>query len=269
MTKEGIAMANDARDAVRHQFSRNATDYRDEPLFAEGEDLRRMVESIPLSGMERVLDVATGAGHTALAFAPHVHRCIGIDLTEAMVRVAAQLARDRGVDNVEFVTGDAENLPFPDETFDVVSCRFAVHHFPDARTAIREVARVLKPGGAFLLVDHYAPEDDELDAFVNELDRLRDPSHVRENRLSEYRWWFAESGLCYDEKLKWDLRLQFDNWVERARTPMDKRRELAQRLRTAPIAARETYRIELTDAGEPVSFCLKCALVHGTKTWRT
>lgn len=252
-------------DAIRRQFAQNAGDYRDEPLFAEGEDLRHMVKSVNLTGTEQLLDLGTGAGHTALAFARHVERGTGIDLTPAMIETATQLAKERGMTNLEFQVGDAGHLPFADESFDLVTCRFAAHHFADAATAIKEIARVLKPGGTFLLVDHYAPEDPELDAYVNQLDRMRDPSHVREHRLSEYRTWFASCGLAYREKLKWDLPIDFENWIRRARTPMETRRKLVQWLREAPPACKQTFRIQIDEKGTPVSFCLKCALLHGVK----
>lgn len=86
-------------------------------------------------------------------------------------------------ENVRFQQGTAESLPFPDDSFDIITCRYAAHHFSDVRKAVREVARVLKQDGRFLLVDHYAPEDPVLDEFVNHLNRLRDPSHVRERLI--------------------------------------------------------------------------------------
>lgn len=162
------------------QFNKNADDYRDEPLFAEGEDLKWMLGSGALSGTEELLDVGCGAGHAAMAFAPFVRRCVGIDVTAAMVRAATALAAGKGLKNVDFLVGAAEELPLPSGGFDLVTCRFAAHHFENIRAALSQVARVLRPGGAFLLVDHYAPEDQVLDAFINELDRTRDPSHVRE-----------------------------------------------------------------------------------------
>ncbi|GMA49746.1 putative methyltransferase YcgJ [Alicyclobacillus contaminans] len=258
-------MESARKDSVRRQFSQNAGDYRDEPVFAEGEDLRRMVESVALHGTETLLDVGAGAGHTALAFAPHVRECVGCDLTEQMVDVANQFARQKQIENVRFVVGDAEDLHFKDASFDLVTCRFAAHHFPAVSKALAEISRVLKPGGTFLLVDHYAPEDDELDAFVNTLDRMRDPSHVREHRLSEYRDWFLEVGLSYREVSRWDIRLAFDNWVQRARTPLPMRQRLVEHLQSASPACKETFSVTLDDAGLPVSFCLKCALIHGVK----
>ena len=258
-------MENQNKDAVRLQFSQNAMDYRTSALFAEGKDLRKMVGSMSLYGHERILDLGTGAGHTALAFSPFVSECVGMDLTDAMVKVATRLADERGISNVKFQVGDAENIPFSSESFDVVTCRFASHHFGDIKKAIQEISRVLKPGGSLVLVDHYAPENDELDLFVNHLDRLRDPSHVREYRLSEYRLLFEDSAMEYKELSTWDLTLDFQDWVERARTPESMRNQLVVHLQGASELCRDEFQVQLNDDGTPSSFCLKCALIHGFK----
>jgi ubiquinone/menaquinone biosynthesis C-methylase UbiE len=255
----------DSKMSVKQQFSKNAKEYRDERLFAEGEDLHEMVNTVSLKGTEKVLDIATGAGHTALAFAPHVSECIAIDLTKEMVVTASELARDRGVKNVQFQIGDAEKLPFPDGSFDIVTCRFAAHHFGNVEQAVSEVARVLKPGGTFLLVDHYAPAEIELDYFVNQLDRMRDPSHVRESTLSEWKGMFTKHHLSFKEILKWDLPLKFQNWVERAGTPSEKQQEIVEFMSSATKVCKEIYHIVFNENGYPESFCLKAVLLHGSK----
>lgn len=253
------------KESVRRQFSQNAADYRDAPLFSAGQDLRQMVASVPLNGRERVLDIGTGAGHTALAFAAVAGECVGLDLTDAMIDVATKFAAERGVTNVHFEVGDAEDLPFPNESFDVVSCRFAAHHFGHVERSIEEIARVLRPGGTFILVDHLAPEDDLLDGFVNHLDRLRDPSHVREHRGSEYQSMFAQHGLSYAQHGNWDLGLDFQDWVQRGRTSTEVVTQLVKHLQNAPQVCKEVFRVEFDPDRQPVSFCLKCALIHGVK----
>lgn len=258
-------MGNQRQDLIRKQFSQNTTDYRDEAVFSEGEDLQHMVASITFTGKERVLDIGSGAGHTALTFAPFVAECIGCDLTPEMVNVATQLARDKDIRNVHFRLGDVENLEFGNASFDFVTCRYAAHHFSNLQQAIQEVTRVLKPGGTFVLVDPYVPEDDDLDSFVNEIEHMRDSSHVRDYRLSEYKSCFQNAGLSYHEEFKWDVLLQFDNWIQRARTPVDMTKKLVARLQTASSLVKETFRIHLDDTGSPISFCLNCSLLHGVK----
>lgn len=99
--------------------------------------------------------------------------------------------------------------------------------FPDIRRAVAEIARVLKSGGSFILVDHYAPEDKALDQFINQLNQMRDPSHVREYSLAEWNEWFEENGLDYIEKQKWNIPIDFENWIRRGAVPEEKGRTLS------------------------------------------
>ena len=92
-----------------------------------------------------MLDVATGAGHTALAFAPHVAKVTATDITEEMLAQAKKLAASRGLGNVKTVPAKAEDLPFPDMSFDLVTCRLAAHHFADVAAFAAEAFRVLIP----------------------------------------------------------------------------------------------------------------------------
>jgi ubiquinone/menaquinone biosynthesis C-methylase UbiE len=258
-------MSSDGKTKVQQQFGSKAKDYRDSFVHAKGADLQLMVDTANLFGNEKVLDIASGAGHTAFAFAPFVENCYGVDLTKEMVREATGFAKSQGIDNLEFIYGDAENLPFPDGSFEVITCRMAAHHFTSISQFVQEVSRVLKPGGKFLLVDQYVPEDPSLDAFINDLERKRDPSHVREQSLSEWHQDFRENGLVYEEVSKWDLHLEFDNWVERSKTPANMVQVLVNLLQKASPQIKETYHIRLNGYGKPTSFALKTALLLGSK----
>lgn len=254
--------------SAREQFNRNAEKYRDEPLFAAGEDLRRMTESLRLTGRESLLDLGAGAGHVALAFASSVRECVGVDISERMVAVAQEFARSKGASNVSFRLGSADELPFPDGAFDIVTCRFTAHHFDNLAAAVAEIARVLRPGGTLVVVDHYAPADEELDQFVNDLDRMRDPSHVRESTLGEWQELLAREGLAWSLISMWELPLEVENWLERAATPPEERRRVIQHLSSAPARCAEAFRIVLDEEGFPHSFSLKMVLFHGSKDTR-
>jgi len=186
----------DPRDQVRAFFSRHAPAYTISPSHRAGEDLRRLVARLAPEGGGRLLDVATGSGHTALALAPWAAEIIGLDLTPAMGAEFLRQAQARGLPHARFVVGAAEALPFPDGSFRWVTCRRAAHHFPDLPRALAEMRRVLAPGGRLGIADMLAPEDPEAARFLNALERIRDPSHQRAYSLEEWRALLRQAGLA-------------------------------------------------------------------------
>ncbi|MFI5315771.1 MAG: class I SAM-dependent methyltransferase [Myxococcota bacterium] len=239
-------MSADLETVVQRQFGAAAASYAVSPVHAGGPTLDAVVERAALKGHERVLDVGCGAGHTALALAHGASEVIALDLTEEMLATAAGLARDRGLTNVWFKRGRAEALPFADGSFDVVTSRLCAHHYADARAATREAARVLRRGGQYLLVDSFASEDPVQDTYLNAIEVLRDPSHVRNYRLSEWRAMFEAAGLAVEIGPRWPVRLGFDGWIARIGTPAP----LAAGLRALIDAAPSEVRAELAIAPE-------------------
>src|SRR5258708_7078432 len=156
----------DIKSAVQNQFGKVAANYRTSSVHASGEDLQWMVQTAQLTGTERVLDAACGAGHTAVTFAPHVREVVALDFTPAMLEQVEQLAAERQLTNISSRSGDVEKLPFEAHSFDLVVTRYAAHHWPHPLTALQEIARVLKPGGQFLLDDTVAPAEPLHDTFM-------------------------------------------------------------------------------------------------------
>jgi ubiquinone/menaquinone biosynthesis C-methylase UbiE len=251
----------DLKRSVEKQFAAVAANYASHPVMASGPELGRMVELGVRSGAERVLDLGCGAGHTALAFAPRVAEVVAVDLAEAMLAEGRRLARERGTLNVEFRLGDVEQLALPDSSFDVVTSRFSAHHYPSPEKALAEVVRVLRPGGSFLLVDSVAPEAHGCDTFLNAIEVIRDPSHVRDHRVSEWQAMFAAAGLSPVVRQRWRLELDFDSWVERIGTPDPEIGMLRRMLDRAPAEVREALAI---GSSGPYDFSMPVALLQGS-----
>ncbi|MCA9870434.1 MAG: methyltransferase domain-containing protein [Caldilineae bacterium] len=186
-------------DRARAVFAARADLYVTSAAHTDPQVLSRLVEIAQPQPGWRVLDVATGTGHTAFAFAPYVESVVAIDLTPEMLVRAQGLAEDMGVVNVRFKLDDIHELPFDDETFDdevydLVTCRRAAHHFSDIQEAIDEMVRMLKPGGMLLIDDRSVPEDKFVDSVMNRLDWLHDESHVRQYRPSEWQQMLEAAG---------------------------------------------------------------------------
>ncbi len=234
-----------AKRLAQHQFGRAAAAYVSSAILAEGEELARLVEVARLGGGERVLDIATGGGHTALAFAPHVREVVATDLTPRMLEAAVAHLRGRGAGNVRFEVADAEALPHRDGEFDVVSTRYAPHHFPAPAAFAGEAARVLRPGGRLVMFDNMAPEDGRLDRFMNRFERWRDPSHIRARRSSQWQALLAAAGLVVEVADPLVHRVYpFGDWTGRMHLPEPERDALERWLLAAPAACARFFAIE-------------------------
>jgi ubiquinone/menaquinone biosynthesis C-methylase UbiE len=165
-------------DVVRRSFERQVALFSgpDSPFAQRAAGSLSWIE--PLTPDMIILDVACGAAHASDPIAPAVRQVVGIDLTEALLRVGAQRLRHAGISNVLLQEANVESLPFLDESFDVVFCRSSLHHFADPRQAVSEMVRVCRTGGRVVLVDLVAPSADARDLF-DHVHRLLDPSHVR------------------------------------------------------------------------------------------
>jgi SAM-dependent methyltransferase len=233
---------------VQAQFGAIAAAYVTSPGHAGGEDLERLLAWGRALAPARVLDVATGGGHTALALAGVARHVVAYDVTEPMLRAARGLLRQRGA-AAAFVAGDVEALPFADGVFDVVTCRIAAHHFASPAAAVREVRRVLRPGGSFLLQDILGHDDAEAAAFITEVERRRDPSHVRAYRAVEWRAFLRAAGLTTIDETVVAKGRPWAEWTARTRMTAAARRELEAFVRAAPEPCRAAFAFRLSDDG--------------------
>ena len=107
--------------------------------------------------------------------APMFEEVVALDLTEQMLEKAKVFIKQNGHENVSFVAGNAEDLPFA-YIFDTITCRIAAHHFTNPAQFIYEVNRTLKDNGLFILIDNVSPENNEYDTFYNFIEKARPKS---------------------------------------------------------------------------------------------
>lgn len=227
-------MQDNSKTLSQQRFGQYAQSYVTSQVHAQGEDLERLLAIAQPRPTWQVLDVATGGGHTALKFAPHVAHVIASDITPKMLNAARVFITERNMHNITFELADAEDLPFEDGAFDLLTCRIAPHHFADCVRFVREGARVLKPGGMMLAQDHVLPEDAEAAAYINRFERLRDPSHNRAYTASEWKRMFAEAGLTVTHTEQLAKQLGFVTWTARQARPPEVVARLRALLREAP-----------------------------------
>jgi ubiquinone/menaquinone biosynthesis C-methylase UbiE len=264
----------DKKQQVQEQFGAHAAAYAVSAVHAKGASLGRLVELVEPQHDWLALDVATAAGHTALAFAPHVARVVATDLTPQMLPVAREQARQKGVANMLLAGADAENIPFASASFHLVTCRIAPHHFPDVARFVAEAVRVLRPGGVLAVVDNIVPggerwrgkkrrDHENAGRYVNAFEKLRDPSHNRCLTLAEWLATFQATGLeVTAQEMAWK-GMDFDDWASRMAVPAGDTLRLKVLLRQAPAIVQEFLTPQFN--GERISFRLAEAIIAGRK----
>jgi ubiquinone/menaquinone biosynthesis C-methylase UbiE len=203
-----------AKTLVQEQFGKTAAHYLTSKPHAKGKSLERLVELTSPQKNWRMLDVATGGGHVAYTFAPHVGRVWATDITQEMLDQVTAEAAKRGLDNVRTTYAKAEALPFEDDSFDLVSCRIAPHHFDSIPKFLSEVHRVLKPGAILALVDNVVPAGSVGD-YINAFERLRDPSHLRAWTMAEWRDALKAAALAIGHEEQIYKQMEFKSWAQR------------------------------------------------------
>ena len=222
--------------APKH-FDAIAGQYASSEVHASSPTIRRLHEMLSRQQPASVCDVACGPGHLALSFAGKAKRIVGIDAAPNMLRQFDKLAQERGV-KVETVHACAEAMPFPDNSFDAVVSRLAPHHFPDAAKAVREMARLAKPGGFVAVIDLEGNENPILDDLNHEIEVLHDPTHVRSHTAARWRFFFEASGLTIEalesRQTEIPTGLTVRRWCEVGSTAPEAQAEIRARLTSAP-----------------------------------
>lgn len=244
--------------SVQNQFGKVAANYTTSQVHAGGADLTELVQQAELTGDERVLDAGTGAGHAAMAVAPHASEVVAYDFTQEMLTQVQHNARERSFNNVRTELGDVAALPFDDQSFDRIISRYSAHHWPHPLAALTEFQRVLKPGGKLLIGDVVAPAAPISDTFLQTLELLRDPSHVRDYSSEQWLRFFKQAGFKAEVVFTWPVNLVFDRWVERMATPQQNIDMLKTLFDGAPGEVRSEFQIQ-----DNYDFTIPGAIIKG------
>ncbi|WP_276643252.1 class I SAM-dependent methyltransferase [Siccibacter turicensis] len=207
------------RHHVDSQFGQQAEAYLTSQVHASGRDLERLRSRLAGCTDARLLDIGCGAGHASFIAAEQVAQVTAYDLSQQMLEVVSQTAQARVLDNLATRQGVAEHLPFEDNSLDIVISRYSAHHWQDPGMAMREVRRVLTPGGRAIFMDIMSPGPAVTDIFLQTIEALRDTSHVRNYSSAQWLEMFIQAGLAVQEVITDRLMLEFSSWVTRMRTP--------------------------------------------------
>jgi ubiquinone/menaquinone biosynthesis C-methylase UbiE len=248
--QQGPAAGKDRGSSMEHdvlvaqQFGATARTYLESVTHATGEDLEMLGAEVAAIPDAVALDLGCGAGHASFALAPHAASVTAYDLTAQMLAVVQREAAARKLRNISTVQGMAEVLPFADAHFDYVISRYSAHHWHDVPAALREVRRVLKPGGRALLIDTAGGETPLLDTHLQAVEILRDPSHIRDYSVREWLALFGETGFTATLRKEWPIKIEFSGWIERQRTSPERVAAIHALWSAAPDEVRTFFEVQ-------------------------
>ena len=243
------------------QFGRHAANCWTSPVHATGADLVRLTATAAHERPARVLGLGGGGGHASFALSRGgAGRVTAYDPSSEMLALVAEEAAKRGEKAIETCVGVAEMLPFQDDTFDLVVTRYSAHHWATVTRALAECARVIAPGGRFIVIDVVAPERPLLDTTLQVIEFLRDASHVRDYRLAEWVAMQRAAGFAEPTVSCWKLPLEFKSWVARIATMPPRVTALQMVFAELPGEARECFQV-----GPEFSFITDSAWIDARK----
>ena len=210
---------NTHNQLINEQFGSQADMYLTSSVHAFGQEFAEVESLVQQFDSPHVLDLGSGAGHISFYAAPFAQQVTAYDLSKDMLKIVADSAKQKNLDNITTVKGIAESLPFADDYFDVVISRFSAHHWQDVPLALREMHRVCKPNGKVMMIDIMAPANPLYDTFLQTIEMLRDNSHVRNYSSSEWQQMFNRAGFNVSQTQTHKLKLEFNSWITRMRTP--------------------------------------------------
>ncbi len=249
--------------AAQAQFGRQAASYAGSDIHSGDASLDALVEYAALGRYSMAVDLGSGAGFTAFALADYATRVLATDIAPQMVTEAGRLATARGLAGVGLALAEAESLPFAAGSLDLVSSRWAAHHFHDLPAAVGEIKRVLRSGAPLILVDTIAPESENEATWMNRMERLRDASHQRNLPTSEWQELLESRGFAITHSTMTTVELEFDDWVRRSATPPGEVDALRREFLTAPPAAVAAFGIQAE--GDTISFHWDSLVVRAVK----
>ena len=244
-------MTSSSQRSSQEQFGRTATRYTTSTAHTKKNNLVDLKDFVGIDGehFHIGVDIGTGPGFTAFSIAPHCDFVIATDVTPEMLEEVRRLRHDRNAPDTQMALVAAEALPFADSSVDLITSRTAAHHFVDLKGWLREVARVLHPGGLLVMGDTCAPEDHAVADWMHGIEMARDASHIRNYSPSEWQAEVEAVGLNVTDVAMSYVLLQWPDWAERAGMKTEASTALRDEMLSAPPSAQEAFEFAKNNDG--------------------
>ena len=203
---------------AKEQFNNQAKFYSSSKTFSAGESLDILSSLLNKKKFESGLDIGTGAGFAAFELSKSCKKVEATDISEGMINEAKKIMKERKINNLNFNICSAEELNYSDKKFDIVTCRTAAHHFLDVEKFCSEVHRVLKDEGEFIIVDTITSDQIKLNNWHQEVELIRDKSHMKNLSLIEWKNILKISKFSFLDIIQSRVTMNLNDWMERSGT---------------------------------------------------
>jgi ubiquinone/menaquinone biosynthesis C-methylase UbiE len=225
MADKDLSPYHAQHDSIREEFKKQADSWGKNEISSH---LQWVVERLNLQPHFEVLDVAAGSALLSRAISPHVKQVIASDITPEMLAQGQSEANRKGMINISFEQGAAEDLPYPNAKFDMVVTRFSVHHFKNPDVVIREMCRVCRHGGNVVVIDIVSPEDKKVAARYNSVERIRDSSHTQALSPSGLKKIVEDAGIKILSYYSREVENSVDYWLDFSHAQENQRRQILE-----------------------------------------
>ncbi|MGK3986256.1 methyltransferase domain-containing protein [Sorangium sp. So ce136] len=246
---------------IQEQFTRQARPFAEVRAHSAGDAMELLLDALSPAPGDTALDVACGPGIVACALAPRVASVRGLDIVPAMLDEARERQAKLGLSNVAWELGDASRLPYPDESYRLVTTRYSFHHLLDPLVTLREMARVCQKSGRVAVID-VAPAEDKRDAY-DRAEKIRDPSHARAVTERELVALFDAAGLEIEKTVRYRLEVELETAL-RASFPEPGGADRLRALYRADVGV-DALGVGAELRGDELHFAYPIAIVVGRK----
>ena len=245
---------------AKEQFNNQAKFYSSSKTFSTGESLDILSNLFNKKKFKSGLDIGTGAGFAAFELSKSCEKVEATDISEGMINEAKKIMKERKINNLNFNICSAEELKYSDKEFDIVTCRTAAHHFLDVEKFCSEVHRVLKDEGEFIIVDTITSDQIKLNNWHQEVELIRDKSHIKNLSLIEWKSILKISKFSFLDIIQSRVTMNLNDWMERSGTSDEDKKILKDKFQNSNEKIKSFFGIKILN--NDISFYWPVGIFH-------
>ena len=245
---------------AKEQFNNQAKFYSSSKTFSTGESLDILSNLFNKKKFKSGLDIGTGAGFAAFELSKSCEKVEATDISEGMINEAKKIMKERKINNLNFNICSAEELNYSDKEFDIVTCRTAAHHFLDVEKFCSEVHRVLKDEGEFIIVDTITSDQIKLNNWHQEVELIRDKSHIKNLSLIEWKSILKISKFSFLDIIQSRVTMNLNDWMERSGTSDKDKKILKDKFQNSDEKIKSFFGIKILN--NDISFYWPVGIFH-------